>query len=867
MAARQPVSPPVSTSWQQRPGVKDAETPLTQAISCDPGLRVIPGDHGPPKKRARKERTLVCSWPECRRAFGKFEHLQRHERSHAGDVRYECPTCRKRFVRRDVMTRHAALHGLSAAAVKIPRKISCTSCATMKVRCDGQPGSTCSRCLASGHACQYRNRERTSICHPAPNHADNVSIYSSQTDSAVSNGQMPTENATLHPTLNIASPSMNATYQILNDVHADGSPAPVTADDDFSNLPLDTLYDVIMDSSESYFGWNITEEEMDNMKTLNTNAPNTPPANWLPANAYDSALQTRAKEQDTAEVLSALPPSSHLIRDAQPTDTPWPHVYRPSKDDSWLDLPPVSQKSRPTLHEAHCDHVTESTREAMLSLVGMSHQSHWPIVDVAAFPSTQTLTVCINLYFRHFHETLPILRRSTFRMAEANPVLLLAMAAIGAMYSRNGLDGLAVALNELARRAIAYMRESDRRAMFDTSIVQAWLLQSTFGLFCGSRMLYQHAEISRGGLVTTARRMHLLRPSLTFVKELERRRDTTTPEELRRAYADDEERRRLGWGIYLYDMQISCLLGISPLFSVGEINVPLPSDEETWNAPAAAIDFESELFQPQKSNFRTVLNSLLSAGKLPQPLNPFGFSLIAHTLYRLCTDASAFDPILSQPVATDSFPYRLAFPSNFKHNPQELLDQLSASCYSLSCMPNSLIVSVSALSHLGHIQFTWSGFLDNIKIAAGKSGTEESKRDARAWLSARISEDPVSARSILVHAGQLSALLTRFPFDTPSETVWIFDVALTFWAIIKFGQGGLLGGSSTGQNRTTITWSEFDDVEGWIQNGGPVSFQGLGDLAELTVSKILSTFSERLENMSWGIAQRFRHVLMNLSKE
>lgn len=61
--------------------------------------------------------------------------------------------------------------------------------------------------------------------------------------------------------------------------------------------------------------------------------------------------------------------------------------------------------------------------------------------------------------------------------------------------------------------------------------------------------------------------------------------------------------------------------------------------------------------------------------------------------------------------------------------------------------------------------------------------------------------------------------------------------------------------------------SEFDDVEGWIRNGGPVSFQGLGDLAELTVSKILSTFCERLENMSWGIAQRFRHVLMNLSRE
>ena len=297
----------------------------------------------------------------------------------------------------------------------------------------------------------------------------------------------------------------------------------------------------------------------------------------------------------------------------------------------------------------HLHRLSESAREEILSLVSISHQPHWPIVDVAAFPSTQTLSVCINLYFRHFHDTLPILRRSTFRITEATPVLLLAMAAIGAMYSKDGLSGLAVALNELARRAITYMRERDRHVMFDTSIIQAWLLQSVFGLFCGSRMLYQHAEMSRGGLVTAARRMHLLRPSLSFVEELGRRRVTATPEELRRAYADDEERRRLGWGIYvsvrptgkfllmycqLYDMQISCLLNISPLFSVGEVNMPLPSDEQTWNAPTAGSDFESELQQPQSSNFRAVLDSLISKGTLPQPLNPFGFSLMAYTLYR-----------------------------------------------------------------------------------------------------------------------------------------------------------------------------------------------------------------------------------------
>jgi hypothetical protein len=88
--------------------------------------------------------------------------------------------------------------------------------------------------------------------------------------------------------------------------------------------------------------------------------------------------------------------------------------------------------------------------------------------------------------------------------------------------------------------------------------------------------------------------------------------------------------------IQLYDAQISCLLNISPLFSIGEVSVPLPTDEESWNAVTPASNLNSSLkVEPAKSpDFRRVLDSLLSTGKLLQPLNPFGFSLIAHTLYR-----------------------------------------------------------------------------------------------------------------------------------------------------------------------------------------------------------------------------------------
>lgn len=103
--------------------------------------------------------------------------------------------------------------------------------------------------------------------------------------------------------------------------------------------------------------------------------------------------------------------------------------------------------------------------------------------------------------------------------------------------------------------------------------------------------------------------------------------------------------------------------------------------------------------------------------------------------------------------------------SNKNSNPQELLDELSLSCHSLNAVPNSLSIGVCALSHLGHMQFTWPGFLNNIKIAAGKSGTEESKATARDWVQSRINDDPAGARHILTQAGQLSAVLARYPFE------------------------------------------------------------------------------------------------------
>lgn len=80
------------------------------------------------------------------------------------------------IITRDVMTRHATLHGSTRQK---PRKVSwqvdlfiqitdtplidtdSLSCVKLKVRCDGVPGTTCSRCESARRLCQYRSQVDT----------------------------------------------------------------------------------------------------------------------------------------------------------------------------------------------------------------------------------------------------------------------------------------------------------------------------------------------------------------------------------------------------------------------------------------------------------------------------------------------------------------------------------------------------------------------------------------------------------------------------------------------------------------------------------------------------------------------------------
>lgn len=93
--------------------------------------------------------------------------------------------------------------------------------------------------------------------------------------------------------------------------------------------------------------------------------------------------------------------------------------------------------------------------------------------------------------------------------------------------------------------------------MLETSIAQAYLLQTYLAFYCGRQKPFHQAEYSRGVLVVVCKRMHLLRPGISAVQAMWSANATPDPAEILKMEKEDRRRARLGWCIYVR-LSINC---------------------------------------------------------------------------------------------------------------------------------------------------------------------------------------------------------------------------------------------------------------------------------------------------------------------
>lgn len=141
-----------------------------------------------------------------------------------------------------------------------------------------------------------------------------------------------------------------------------------------------------------------------------------------------------------------------------------PRIYKPRtiQDDAPLNFPDMSNVSIYDLDDedhAHVAHVAEAYFEPVSALSKEMEESGFlPAWQNLQIPPTRVLNVWVQLYFEHFHPILPINHKPTFIEGKPHCILLFAMAAIGARYSKiRNAYACASAMNELVRRQTMYM--------------------------------------------------------------------------------------------------------------------------------------------------------------------------------------------------------------------------------------------------------------------------------------------------------------------------------------------------------------------------------------------------------------------------
>lgn len=75
-----------------------------------------------------------------------------------------------------------------------------------------------------------------------------------------------------------------------------------------------------MELFQNPLGWDVGDEDFDLLSVLDDTVQESPPACWPLPNL---AMNTVPRQSDEEQDANIMPASSHLIRDAQPADTPW----------------------------------------------------------------------------------------------------------------------------------------------------------------------------------------------------------------------------------------------------------------------------------------------------------------------------------------------------------------------------------------------------------------------------------------------------------------------------------------------------------------------------------------------------------------
>ncbi|KAF9888126.1 hypothetical protein FE257_009262 [Aspergillus nanangensis] len=216
------------------------------------------------------------------------------------------------------------------------------------------------------------------------------------------------------------------------------------------------------------------------------------------------------------------------------------------------------------------------------------------MVDLAFLKDKAAFNMFIQLYFEHFHPSLPLLHKVTFCPLEMPWILNLAVATIGSHYSRlSSSYRYTTLLGDCLRLAVSELIDHDINVSIGIPFAQAILLSQVDTAYSGQRNLVLKAQFYRSFAVTICRGIAAgLRRREPPCKQTESRHETY------HQWLQRELEKRIVYCGWLLDCQYSLHNDIPFIMTLDDIDLELPCNEETWDKPVNTEKMEEVLTQP-----------------------------------------------------------------------------------------------------------------------------------------------------------------------------------------------------------------------------------------------------------------------------
>lgn len=455
----------------------------------------------------------------------------------------------------------------------------------------------------------------------------------------------------------------------------------------------------------------------------------------------------------------------------------------------------------------------------------LDNVSLWPAFERTDFPPQELFEHLVGLYFASFHRVLPFLHPTSFDADQTHWMLILAMAAIGAHYTEDGIVQILVSsLQELLRRCLFCAEEGSRWALPDAlTFAQVRILHAVGLMYSGDK---RHTKCGLALQQTLANDHGIISGRL---------RTVLAQDSQWSGWVRQEMTTRTAYCIWLVDCMSAYHFQRHPLLALKDASLPLPCHEKLWSAASAE---EWKKLWSSKSitpSLQEALQEIYIDKRLPIERGELARILMIHGLFQRSWEVeqyytnplSQWEPTAKKESSVDTLPSNpvwLPSVQTYTKWQNSVCDCLDI----LHWQANATIGQASGLEHptVGFLHLARVVLLSPINsivrlaqaLTAGVPGHTADVTNDKNLIQRWAVQGQYKARLAAVHAGVTLWHVRRYSLDGFYEAPAVALAALMLWALgtfsIKPSSARQSSKNSAQPDQSTRDTSESQDEAG-----------------------------------------------------